>query len=164
MYLVGKVIGTHGIKGELKIKSDTTFNRFDIGNTLFIGTENSYKKVKVNSHRVHQGFDLITVNNLFDINLVLEFVGKDVFVKEHDREKDNAKIYYEDLIDSEVIDEDGKSIGIVNDIIELPKGKLLEVVNGDKKALIPYVDEFILNVDIENKVIKVHLIEGMIWE
>ena len=36
MYLVGKIVGTHGIKGELKVKSDTSFNRFEKGNKLYI--------------------------------------------------------------------------------------------------------------------------------
>ena len=34
MYLVGKIVGTHGIKGELKVKSDTSFNRFEKGSKL----------------------------------------------------------------------------------------------------------------------------------
>ena len=39
MYLVGKIVGTHGIKGELKVKSDTSFDRFKKGNKLYIEKE-----------------------------------------------------------------------------------------------------------------------------
>ena len=42
MYLVGKIIGTHGIKGELKIHAETNFSRFEIGNVLHIKKENEY--------------------------------------------------------------------------------------------------------------------------
>lgn len=163
MFLVGKIIGTHGIKGEIKIKSDTSFDRFVEGNVLFVEKEkNEYKKIIVNSHRVHKGYDLITFNGFDNINQVLEYVGKNIYVDMHDRKKDNVNVYYEDLIGCEVIDEENNIIGVVNDIIELPKGILLETINVKTKALIPYVNDFILKVDIENKKIFVHLIEGLV--
>lgn len=163
MYLVGKIIGTHGIKGELKVKSDTSFDRFSVGNLLYIKLDDhDYKKIVINSHRIHQGCDLITFNNMFDINLVEGFVGKEVYVKEHNREKDNAKVYYEDLIGCKAINEDGIELGEVKDLIEVPNGVLLEIINGKKRALVPYVKELVPIVDIENKVVTIHEIEGLI--
>ena len=163
MYLVGKIIGTHGIKGELKVKSDTSFDRFSVGNVLYIKLDDhDYKKIVINSHRIHQGCDLITFNNMFDINLVEAFVGKEVYVKEHNREKDNAKVYYEDLIGCKAINEDGIELGEVKDLIEVPNGVLLEIINGKKRALVPYVKELVPIVDIENKVVTIHEIEGLI--
>lgn len=163
MYLVGKIIGTHGIKGELKVKSDTSFDRFSVGNTLYVKlADNSYKKIVINSHRVHQGCDLITVNDMFDINLVKGFVGKEVYVKEHNREKDNVNLYYEDLIGCKAINEKGIELGEVKDLIEVPKGILLEIINGKKRSLVPYVKELVPNVDIEKKIITIHEIEGLI--
>ena len=165
MYLVGKIIGTHGIKGELKVKSDTSFDRFSVGNTLYVKlVDNNYKKIVINSHRVHQGCDLITVNDMFDINLVEGFVGKEVYVKEHNREKDKVNLYYEDLIGCKVINEEGVELGKVNDLIEIPKGILLEVINREKIFLVPYVKELVPNVDIKNKIITIHEIEGLIWK
>ena len=163
MYLVGKIIGTHGIKGELKVKSDTSFDRFTVGNVLYIKLDDhDYKKIVINSHRIHQGCDLITFNNMFDINLVEGFVGKEVYVKEHNREKDNAKVYYEDLIGCKAINEDGIELGEVKDLIEVPNGVLLEIINEKKRALVPYVKELVPIVDIENKVVTIHEIEGLI--
>ena len=69
MYLVGKIVGTHGIKGELKVKSDTSFNRFEKGNKLYI---DKTQEVTINSHRQHKGMELITINGLKNINDVLE--------------------------------------------------------------------------------------------
>lgn len=163
MYLVGKIIGTHGIKGELKVKSDTSFDRFSVGNVLYIKLDDhDYKRIVINSHRIHQGCDLITFNNMFDINLVEGFVGKEVYVKEHNRENDKAKVYYEDLIGCKAINEEGIELGEVNDLIEVPNGVLLEIINGKKRALVPYVKELVPIVDIENKVVTIHEIEGLI--
>ena len=163
MYLVGKIIGTHGIKGELKVKSDTSFDRFSVGNVLYIKLDDhDYKRIVINSHRIHQGCDLITFNNMFDINLVEAFVGKEVYVKEHNREKDKAKVYYEDLIGCKAINEEGIELGEVKDLIEVPNGVLLEIINGKKRALVPYVKELVPIVDIENRVVTIHEIEGLI--
>ena len=46
-YLVGEIINTFGIKGELKIKSDTSFDRFKKGSELFVLQNGEYKKVVV---------------------------------------------------------------------------------------------------------------------
>lgn len=163
MYLAGKIIGTHGIKGELKIKSDTSFNRFEKGNVLYFSNGEKNIKVKVSSHRVHKDMDLVTVNDLFDINKVLEFVGMNVYVKEHNDKLDDNQVYYEDLIESNVFDEGGNLIGVVNDIIELPKGLLLEVIKDDEKYLIPYVKDFVVNFSKKEKKIIIHVIEGLLW-
>ena len=71
MFLVGKIVGTHGIKGELKVKSDTSFDRFKKGSKLYIDKK---EEITVNSHRQHKGMELITINGLKDINDVLCYV------------------------------------------------------------------------------------------
>lgn len=163
MFLVGKILGTHGIKGELKVKSDTSFNRFEKGSILYIETyPKKYYKIVIDSHRVHQDFDLISFNGFANINDVLEFVGKDLYVKNHEKKINSDKLYYEEIIDCVVFDEEGNEHGMVNDIIEVPQGILLEIVKDDKTSLVPYVKEFVLNVDVENKKILLHLIEGLL--
>ena len=67
-YLVGRIINTHGIKGELKIINESDFDRFKVGNTLFILKDNKYEEVKISSVRYHQNFVLITINGLNNIN------------------------------------------------------------------------------------------------
>ena len=156
---VGEIIRTHGIKGELKVKISTDdLSRFDKGTILYIGDEK--ESVVVTSSRMHQGMMLITINSMFDINQVLKYVNKIIYCDVDALDDDDA-IYYDDLIDCKVL-VDGKEIGIVNDIIEVPQGALLEInVKGEMK-LVPYVDEFISEVDIDNKVIVITPIEGLL--
>ena len=72
MYLVGKIIGTPGIKGEVKVKADTSFNRFETNNILYLKKNDQMIEIKINSHRKHKNHDLITFNNYKNINDVLE--------------------------------------------------------------------------------------------
>ena len=156
---VGEIVKTHGIKGELRVKISTDdLSRFDKGTILYIGDEK--EPVVVTSSRMHQGMMLITVNSMFDINLVLKYVNKIIYC-DVDALDNGDDIYYDDLIDCKVL-VDGKEVGIVNDIIEVPQGLLLEINVKGKMKLVPYVDEFISDVDIDNKVIVVTPIEGLL--
>ena len=53
-YLVGTIVNTHGIKGEVKIKSETNLDRFEKGNTLYLKKGSNYLTIKIDSHRVHK--------------------------------------------------------------------------------------------------------------
>lgn len=159
MYLVGKIIGPHGIKGELKVKSDTSFDRFKVGNVLYI---EKTIPITINSVRNHKGMTLITVNSLTNINDVLDFVNKNIYVN-HDRsELKDGEYYYEDLIGLDVYNSLDDKKGIVNDIIEVPQGILLEVKEKDKTVLVPYVKEFVKEIDLSKKKIIINEIEGLL--
>ena len=160
MYLVGKIVGTHGIKGELKVKSDTSFDRFKKGNVLYIEKE---EKIIINSSRVHKGLHLITINGLTNINDVLMYVNKNIYVP-HDRsELEEGEYYYEDLIGLICYDSNKEEIGEVIDLQEVPQGLILEIRGKEKTILIPYVDEFIEEIDLDNKKILINEIEGLLW-
>lgn len=159
MYLVGKIVGTHGIKGELKVKSDTSFDRFKKGNVLYIEKE---EKIIITSSRVHKGLHLITINGLTNINDVLMYVNKNIYVP-HDRsELEEGEYYYEDLIGLICYDSNKEEIGEVIDLQEVPQGLILEIRGKEKTILIPYVDEFIEEIDLDNKKILINEIEGLL--
>lgn len=160
LYL-GKFVNTHGIKGEIRILSD--FNHksdvFKKGNFLYIGNEK--EKQVINTYRVHKNYDMVTFNGINDINDVLRFKGKSVYIN---REEFNFEgIIYDDLIGLQVYDKD-KLIGEVVDIMKSSAHPLLVIENNGKQNFIPFIDEFILNVDEKNKRIDVLLIEGLINE
>ena len=82
LILLGKIVGTHGIKGEVKILSDSDFKkeRFRVGNKLYLKIKNNNLPITINSYRVHKGLDLITFNDLNNINDVLNYVGLELYV------------------------------------------------------------------------------------
>lgn len=159
MYLVGKIIGTHGIKGELKVKSDTSFDRFKVGNVLYV--EKEYP-ITINSVRNHKDFTLITVNSFTNINDVLDLVNKEIYVNHDRKELKDGEYYYEDIIGLDVFDSNNINRGVVNDIIEVPQGLLLEIKGQEKTSLIPYVKEFIKEINLSEKKIVINEIEGLL--
>lgn len=164
MYIeIGKIVNTHGIKGELRVMSDSDFKdeRFKKNNTLYLKFNGEYQEVVINSYRTHKNFDLITINNLSNINDVLKFVNSYLYIKKEDlKELGENEFHYENLLGLEVVSTEGEYIGIVKDIMTVPQGEILVIYNlENKRILIPFVPNFIK--DVKGK-ITVQVIEGLI--
>ena len=153
---VGKIVGTHGIKGEIKIISDS-----DIKNQVFVPNFNIYlnkeKLLKIASFRHHKIYDMVMLNGYNNINEVLDFVGMKVYVK---REDLNIKDYIlDDLIGLDVIWNNQK-VGYVQDVIQNKNNILLEI-KGQKHFYIPKCADYLQKVDLPNKQIIVQDIGGL---
>ena len=104
----------------------------------------------------HKNNVLITINNWNDINLVEKYVGSKVYADAADEPPLLEEEYEADaLIGLEVLDENNNNIGVVKDFIEVPQGYIMEIDDGKQGILIPFVDEFIIDVNDENIVVKV---------
>lgn len=143
---VGKIVNTHGIKGELRILSDFELKNqvFVIGKNIYIG--DSFIKEEIASYRKHKEFDMITLKNYNNINQVLKYLKKKVYVKREDLNID--KYLMTDLIGLDVYLKEQK-IGKIIDFVYNGSNKLL-VVEGLKKFYIPMVEDFVNKVDINN--------------
>ena len=154
---VGKIVNTHGIKGELKIKSDFEKKElvFKVGRKIIIDN----KEYTIRSYRYHKIFDMITIDNFDNINDVLCYVGKKVYVSRISLDLKKSEYLLSDLIGLNVVS--GNTVyGIVtdysNDINPLLK------VDFDKNYYIPLKANYIKSVDLDKKIIIVEDIEGLI--
>lgn len=147
---VGKIINTFGIKGEVKIISDFyLMNRVFIkGFKLYITP--MYIEEEISNVRFHKGCNLVLFKNYNNINDVLKYKGMGVYIKRSDLNLNEDEYLLEDLINYDVYDNDlyiGKVIGISKN------NSVLLKVKKEKEFYIPFIDEFIINVDNLNKVI-----------
>ena len=147
MIYIGKTVSTFGIKGELKVISD--FEKCDkaykIGNKILI---NNIEHV-ISGIRYHKNYILLEIDDLKNINNILKYVGFNIYIKRMDLHLEENEFLYKDLINSDVIGNDGSNLG---KIIEVEQGvNLLIKVKGSKEFYIPYVDEYIISFDLNNK-------------
>ena len=93
---IGKIVSTHGIKGELRILSNFQFKDkvFKVDNKLIIDD----KEYIIKSYRVHKKFDMVTLNDFNDINQVLYLLKKDVYF-----DRDNLELENNEILDSNLI-------------------------------------------------------------
>jgi len=155
---IGKIVSTHGIKGELKILSDFQFKDkvFKINNKLIIDD----KDYTIKSYRVHKKFDMVTLDNYNDINQVLFLLKKKVYFDKDNLELDNNEILDSDLISYKVMTTDGKK-GIIKDIFYASSDNKVIRCLFDREVLIPYNSPMIIDINKEEKLLVVELIEGM---
>ena len=156
---IGTIVNTHGIKGEIRIHSDAEYKEciFVKGNKLYIGPQK--EKMVIGSYRVHKIYDMVTLEGKNNINDVLIYKGKDVYIKKG--EITFPTFLKQELIGMEAIVEQPK--GIVTSILKSKAHDIL-VINGNKKYLIPYVSEIIEKIDFENKKIYIKEMRGLFDE
>ncbi len=159
---IGKIVNTHGIKGELRLLSDFKYkDRVFLANRkIYIG-ENHEEEI-IESYRHHKIFDMITLKGYNNINEVLKYLNCNVYVKKFDLSLTANEYLESDLVDLNII-LDNKEVGKVLAIKKVGKdNKVIEALINNQRILIPYHNNFIRKVDLANKIIELELVEGMI--
>jgi len=165
-FCMGKIVNTHGIKGEIKIYPYTDDPaRFEHFSYILIEGE-AEKKFKVSSVRVHKNMVLLKLSGFNDINTVQKFMDKAIYLYRNDIEAldgDDEGHYVVDLIGCDIIDAEGTVLGVLKDVLQHTAQDLYEVAMPSGGVFyIPVVDEFVKNIDIEKRQITVKIIEGLI--
>ena len=152
---IGKIVNTHGVKGELRIRSDFEFKDkvFIVNNKLIIDN----KEYNIRSYRKHKTFDMVLLDEYNDINDVLFLVGKKVYFDKDKLYLNNEEELDEDLLDYKVIIND--DIGKIEEIIDTPNNKVLRIKSA-REYLVPYNEEFVI-IDRSKKEVVIKLIDGM---
>ncbi len=158
--LIGKIVQTHGIKGELRIRSNFEMKDrvFKKGFNLYIG-EGHVKEV-INTYRVHKDFDMVTLVGYDNINQVLNYLKMNVYVNKKDIDLKEDEYILEELIGFDVI-EDGEILGKVSDIVYNGSNILL-YIEADKNFYIPNNSHFIKKVNVKEKKVEVENAKGLI--
>lgn len=154
----GQIVNTHGIRGEVKIVSwcDTPEYLAKIP-TYYIDGE----PVKVHSARVHKGNVIAALAGVEDVNAAMRLKNKIVHLSRTDAKLPAGQFFLADLIGLDVLDADtGEKLGAIADVLT-PSVQKVYVVRGDREILIPAVDQFIVETNIDGGYIRVRLIEGM---
>lgn len=166
---IGKIVNTHGIRGEVRIMATTDFasERFKKGNTLHIFNSKNelVESVVVKSHRVHKNFDLVVFEGMENINLVERFKTMIVkFVKDQKEDVLAAdEFYYEDIIGCEAVTTSGEVIGTVADILETGANDVWVIKRkGQANVLVPYVDDFVESIDVTAKKVVIIPVPGLL--
>ncbi|MBS4536073.1 16S rRNA processing protein RimM [Clostridium sp. D2Q-14] len=157
---VGKIVNTHGIKGELKILPLTDdYKRFNDLNKVYINSE----EYIINKVWYKKGFPIISIKDFNNINDVMKFKNEYMYITIEDTvelEKDTYFIFQ--IKGLKVLTVDGLEIGIVKDVLT-PGANDVYVVKGNKKEyLIPAVKEFVKGINLEEKKIIIKPIEGLL--
>ena len=162
---IGKIVNTHGLKGEVKVQSYSDFDeeRYKKGNVVYIYYENEYIPFTVDTFKIHKNNPLVSFKDNKDINLVEKYKGCEMYFDKAKREALKDDYYQDELIGLTVVDEANNKKGIVI-AIEPTNGAQnnLLIEKEDKETfLYPFIKDWLIEVDLDNKIIKMKWLEGM---
>ncbi len=154
----GRIVNTHGVQGEVKIESWLDSPQFlKSFKRLYLGAE---QELRVISARVHKDFVIARLEGVDDVNAAMALKNRTVSIRREDAKLPKGAFFLQDILGARVVDEEGREIGVLEDVMETPASNVY-VVRGETEHLIPAVPEFIKKTDADAGVVTVHLIEGM---
>ena len=157
---IGDIVNTHGLKGEVRIVSDFKFKESAFKKDMIFYIGKSKTKEQVASHRTHKNFDMVIFKDKNYIDDVIIYKNEPVYVLRDDLE-------YEGYLDEDLIGLDvycnNRHLGRVDSILKTNAHEILVVKNGSKH-MVPYVDEFISNVDLVNNRLDISYMKGLLNE
>lgn len=162
MYEIGKIITTHGIKGEVKVYSYTDFNRFKKGESCFVVRNNEKTYFEITGARQQKNVFIVKFKGYDNINDVLEFKDLMLYSDNDKRESLEKDDYRYDMLIGKKVFVENKEIGEVISIIDVPQGHLLEISIAGVKKLVPFRKEFVSQ--ITDEMITIIPIEGLLWK
>lgn len=164
MFTVGRIVNTHGVKGEIKVMPTTDDpKRFKKLKNIFVERK-TMESYEIESVRFHKDFVLLKLKDIEDMSAAELLKGSVLKIDRKDSlplKKD--EYYISDLFGLEVYTEDERYLGKFVDIIETGSNDVYVVRKQDrpKDLLLPAIKQVVKNVDIEAQKMTVHLLEGL---
>lgn len=165
--ILGTIVGVFGIKGEVKVKSNTDFGiiRFKKGNKVELSSpiNKNVETKKIVSHKESsKGLDIILFDGINNPDEAQKYIGYQILLEKENEELLEGYYHYADIWKCDVYHND-ELIGNVIDMFDSGSHLILRIKRENKKDLLyPFVERFIEKVDVENKRIYLNPITGMI--
>ncbi len=154
----GKIINTHALRGDMRIFPYCDSAEFLCEVKILYIDGQAYK---VTAARVHKGQALIHLKGVERIEEAEKLVGKFVYLDKKDVDLEEGQFFIDDIIGLSVEDIDtGEVYGKVTDVITTGANDVFEVT-GDRVLLVPKIDDVVLDIDLDNEVIKIRPLQGL---
>lgn len=164
---IGKIVNTSGLKGLLKISPLTDdITRFEDLDIIYIQKAKDLIEFKIQEVKYSKNMVLLKLEGIDTIEEAEKYRNCYIKINRKDAvELEDNSYFIVDIIGSEVFTEEGEDLGKVVDVFQTGSNDVYTVKNLEgKEILLPAIEDVIKNIDIENKKIVIHLMDGLIWE
>lgn len=159
---VGKIIGAHGLRGEVRLAPYASLDGAE-WNTVYVRTGKADRPVKVVHVRANKELLILELQGFGDRSAAETLAGSELCMKKGDLpELAEDEYYHADLLGAAVFTDDGRDLGRVVEIIPTGGNDVLEVRGPLGTVLIPAIEDVVLEVDMGKARIVVHLLEGLL--
>lgn len=162
---VGAITSTHGVRGEVKVFPTTDdAKRFGKLKEVELETKEGTTTLHIKGVKYFKQFVILKFEEYDSLNDVESIKGRKLFVTRKNAVKLQKNEYFiADLIGMRVIDEEKGLEGLVDDVIQTGANDVYDITLADgRNLLLPAIKDCVLNVDIESRVVKIHILEGLL--
>ena len=161
---VGVITTTHGVRGEVKVFPTTDPERFLDLEYVILDAGREMKKLEIRNVKFFKNLVILKFNGIDNINDIEMYKGRDLWVpREEAQELDEDEYYIGDLIGMEVVLEDNTHFGTLKDVMETGANDVYVVETSEgEEILLPAIRDCILDVNVEEKRMTVHVLEGLL--
>lgn len=162
---VGIISSTHGVRGEVKVFPTTDdAKRFKKLKNVILDTGRGHLDLEVEGVKFFKQFVILKFKGIDNINDIEKYKGKSLLVtREHAVRLRKDEYFIADMIGLTVYTEDEKEFGTLKDVLETGANDVYIIQSLQHgEVLVPAIKQCILDVDIENRKMKIHLLEGLV--
>lgn len=162
---VGVISSTHGIRGEVKVFPTTDdAKRFKKLKEVLVETDGVLSPLQIQQVKFFKNMVILKFKGLDDINLVEGYKGKNLLVtRQNAVSLEEDEYFIADLIGMQVIDEERQLTGILQDVMPTGANDVYRIgLEDGRELLLPAIHDCVLNVDMENRQIRIHILEGLL--
>jgi 16S rRNA processing protein RimM len=162
---VGKIIGTHGVRGQMKLHSYSgNFDSLGAGRSVLLKkADGTLHGFTLKGAKANNGKFIISLTGFDDMDSVEPLMGSELCIKRSNLpEPDEDEYYWCDLIGLQVFTDEGILLGSITDIFETGSSDIYVVNSGDREYLIPAIGTVIKSIDLDNGRIIVTPLEGLL--
>lgn len=163
-FYVGRIVKTHGIKGEVTLRIDNEdFDEIEELNYFLLDINDKLIPFFIENITYHSNKSFILFQDLKTLEAASQLVGTAVYLPlDLLPERSGNDFYSHEVVDFLVVDEEKGELGRVQEIIEYPTQSLIQIIKEEKEILIPIHDDIIKDVDREGKKILIKAPVGLI--
>lgn len=157
LVLIGEIVKTRGLKGEIKIKPLTdVLPQFDALDRLEVFKEGQTRSFSVKSISFYRGFFYVFLHEVDSAEDARHLVGGEIFVPRSRRiSLPQDTFYFDKLEGSEVISLAGEKVGFLTDVLHLPAADTLVIDRNGREVFVPFVEQLVPSIDADRKIITI---------
>ncbi len=158
----GKIVGTHGIRGMVRVQAWSDSGEFLTEFKRFFLSPDGEKELKAQKIQPHGGVVLITFKGVDTVEQAESLRGKILYISRDDISLPDGRYFIDDLLGCEVFDADsGEKYGEISEVSQTGANDVWHIKSGDKEYLLPAIDEVIVTVDPENERLEIRPMKGI---